>query len=99
MMADRLELFRERFLHANSWDLRKDGAPLDLLDNLSPETLQIVEQELIDAMSLRDDWLFRGLGHIKSVKALPAMYEWLEKSKQAMKVTIAHAIFQISCDE
>jgi hypothetical protein len=98
-MTKRLEIFRKEFLQANSWSQRKDGVPLNLLDNLPVEELKIAEQELIDALSLRDSWPFRGLGHIKSQKSLPAMYGWLEKSETGTKVVIAYSIFQISRDE
>jgi len=59
-MAKRLEIFRKEFLQANSWSQRKDDVPVDLLDNLPVEELKIAEQELIDALSLRDSWPFRG---------------------------------------
>jgi ketosteroid isomerase-like protein len=39
IMTDRLEKFRKEFLNASTWDQRKDGAPPDLLDNLSNEEL------------------------------------------------------------
>lgn len=98
-MADNLDIFRKDFLGANSWPQRKDGIPLDLLDNLSPDELKTAEQELLKAASLRDDWPIIGLGHIKSKEALPILYDLLEKSKGAMKVIIAHSVFQIAQDE
>lgn len=97
--TDNLEIFRKDFLKADAWPQRKDGVPLDLLDNLSSDELKTAEQELLKAVSLRDDWPIIGLGHIKSKEALPILYNLLEKSKGAMKVTIAHSIFQISADE
>jgi hypothetical protein len=98
-LADNLEIFRNDFLGANSWPQRKDGVPLELLDNLSPDELKTAEHELIKAVSLRDDWPIIGLGHIKSKESLPILYNLLNKSKGAMKVIIAHSIFQISQDE
>lgn len=94
-----LEIFKKEFLAANTWAQRKDGVPLDLLDNLSIEELKVAESELIKAASLRDDWPIVGLGHIKSKDALPTLFKLLADSKGAMKVKIAHSIFQISRDD
>src|ERR1700761_8859602 len=91
--------FRKGFLHPHILDRLQDGAPLYLLDALSPDELKIAEQELINALKAGDDWPFLGLGHIKSQKALPELYEWLGKSDKGMKVKIAYAIFQISRDK
>ncbi len=98
-MADNLDIFRKDFLGANSWSQRKDGIPLDLLDNLSPDELKTAEQELLKTASLRDDWPVVGLGHIKSKEALPILYDLLQKGQGAMKIIIAHSIFQIAQDE
>lgn len=84
---------------ANTWAQRKDGVPLALLNNLSIDELTVAESELINAASLRDDWAIIGLGHIKSKNALPTLFNLLENSKGAMKVKIAHTIFQISLDQ
>ncbi len=99
MPSDKLEIFRKEFLNANSWAQRKDGVPLDLLDNLSSEELEIAEKDLIERLSLKDDWPINGLGHIKSQKALPKLYDLFKKSKREMKISIAHSIFQISGDK
>jgi hypothetical protein len=98
-VTNNLDIFRKEFLGANTWAQRKDGVPLDLLDNLSVEELKNAEVELIKAASLRDDWPIVGLGHIKSKDALPTLVKLLPVSKGAMKVKIAHSIFQISQDE
>lgn len=97
-VADNLDIFRKEFLNANSWAQRKDGVPLYLLDNLTSEELKTAENELINAISLGDNWPIVGLGHIKSKDALPVLNNILKKSKGAMKVTIAHSIFQIGQD-
>lgn len=93
-----IDLFRKDFLEANTWAQRKDGVPIDLLDNLTKAELKIAETELIHALSLRDDWPVIGLGHIQSKAALPKLYELLKDSNGPMKVTIAHSIFQICQD-
>lgn len=98
-MKDNLNIFKNEFLKANSWAQRKDGVPLDLLDNLSEDELKIAEKELIEALGIRDDWPINGLGHIKSKKALPKLYDLLQISEKEIKVSIAHSIFQISHDK
>jgi len=98
-VTNTLDKFRKEYLEANTWEQRKDGVPLELLDNLSNEELKIAEVELIKVASLRDDWPIVGLGHIKSKDSLSTLHQLLEKSKGAMKVKIAHSIFQISQDE
>jgi len=98
-VTNNLDIFRKEFLGADTWAQRKDGVPLDLLNNLSVEELKVAEVELIKAASLRDDWPIVGLGHIKSKDALPTLNKLLTNSKGAMKVKIAHSIFQISQDD
>ena len=97
-MTNNLDIFKKEFLGANSWPQRKDGVPLNLLDNLSSDELKIAETELINALSLRDDWPITGVGYIKSKDALSKLYELLEGIKKSMKVTIAHSIFKICGD-
>ena len=97
-MTNNLDIFRKEFLEANTWAQRKDGVPLDLLDNLTNEELKIAEIELINVASLKDNWPIVGLGHIKSKDALSKLYDLIDKSKGSMKVTIAHSIFQICQD-
>ena len=97
-VTNNFDIFKKEFLEANTWAQRKDGVPLDLLDNLTNEELKTAEIELIKVASLRDSWPLVGLGHIKSKDALPTLYDLLDKSKGAMKVTIAHSIFQICQD-
>ena len=97
-MTNNLDIFRKEFLEANTWALRKDGVPIDLLDKLTEVELKIAEVEMIKVASLKDNWPIVGLGHIKSKDALPTLYDLLDNSKGAMKVTIAHSIFQICQD-
>lgn len=97
-MTNNLDIFRKEFLEANTWAQRKDGVPIDLLDNLTDEQKKIAEVELINVLSIKDNWPIVGLGHIKSKDALPKLYDLLDKSKGSMKVTIAHSIFQICQD-
>ncbi|MDC7998014.1 hypothetical protein [Gilvibacter sediminis] len=98
-MSDNLKIFQEEFLNADSWPKRKDGVPLCLLDNLSDTEKEIAEQQLLERLSLKDDWPIRGLGHLRSQRPLKKLYELLPQSKKAMKIIIAHAIFQISADQ
>ena len=98
-MGNNLDIFRQEFLGANTWAQRKEGVPLDLLDKLSSDELQTAEVELIKSATLRDTWPILGLGHIKSTKGLPTLYNLLEKSKNGFKVTTAYSIFQICKDQ
>lgn len=97
-VVNNLDIFRKEYLGANTWAQRKDGVPLDLLDNLTPDELKSAETELIKSANLGDTWQIIGLGHIKSKDALPTLYSFLDKSNKGMKVTIAHSIFQICQD-
>lgn len=97
-MTRNLALFRSEFLEANSWEQRKDGTPLYLLDNLSDEEREVAEEMMIKAVGLHDHWPIVGLGHIQSKDALPGLYKLLEKSERVMRVIIAQAIFQIKHD-
>ena len=98
-MSSNLELFRKDYLNANTWAQRKDGVPLDLLDNLTEEERKIAEQELLQAASLTDSWSIMGLGHLKSHTALPKLYELLSQSKKSQKIIIAHTIYLICGDK
>jgi len=98
-VTNNLDIFRKEFLGANTWAQRKDGVPLDVLDNLTPDELNTAEAELIKSANLGDTWQIIGLGHIKSKDALPTLYSLLDKSNKGMKVTIAYSIFQICQDQ
>lgn len=97
-MSSHLNIFRQEFLGANTWAQRKDGVPLDLLDNLSPDEQSTAEAELIEAADTRDTWPILGLAHIKSAKALPRLYGLLGKGSPAFTITTAYAIFRINED-
>lgn len=90
--------FRREFLGADGWHEIKDGVPLELLDNMTAQELQLAELELIDALVVDNDWPVIGLGHIQSKLALPHLYKLLNDVSATMKITIAHSIFQICHD-
>lgn len=96
---ENLDRFKRDFLQANTWPQRKDGVPLELLDRLSLEERQMAEDLLIEALIPNDSWPARGLGHIHSMKGLPALYALLEKSRQDVKVNVAYSIYQINQDK
>jgi len=98
-VINNLDIFRKEFLGANTLAQRKDGIPLDLLDNLSADELGVAEKELIKAACFLDDWSIVGLGHIKSKESLPTLIKLLVSSNGCLKVKIAFAIFQISQDD
>jgi hypothetical protein len=97
-MTNNLALFKKDFLDADSWEQRREGVPLDLLDNLTSDELKTAEIELINAAGLRDNWPIIGLGHIKSQLALPKLYDLLVQSEDSMRIFMAHSIFKI-CED
>lgn len=97
-MTNNLEIFRNELLNANTWEQRKDGVPLYLLDKLSDNELKTAETELIKAVNPGDTWMIIGLGHIKSKDSLPVLYRLLPKTRKNIKVTIACSIYKICQD-
>ena len=96
---DNLSVFRSEFLNADTWAQRKDGVPLETLDCLTEEELPVAEEELISKAGLNDNWPVIGLGHIRSHKALPALYRLLGEAEGSQRIVIAHSIFQINKDK
>lgn len=96
--SESLIIFLSEFLNAKTWVQRKDGVPLNLLDELSADDMKIAESELIDALSLDDSWPIRGLGHIRSFSSLPYLYNLLPGSNGFIRIAIAHAVFSINKD-
>ena len=97
-MSENFERFQQDFLDASTWNQRKDGVPFDLLDNLAEDERYAAEELLIDALSAGDDWPARGLGHMRSTKALPSLYALLPHCQQGVTISVAYAIFQINRD-
>ena len=60
--------------------------------------MKIAEDRLIELLSEGDSWPALGLGHLRSAKALPALYALLDKCQEAMVVFIAYSIYQINQD-
>ena len=85
-------------MNANSWAQRKDGVPLFLLDNLSFEERMIAEAELIASANGKDSWPVLGLAHLKSVRALPLLYNLLDKYEGKHRLIISYAIYKICND-
>lgn len=94
----RLENFRNGFLNANSWEQRKDGPPLYLLDELTEDERKIAAKELCDAAGPGDSWPVAGLGHLRSQESLPKLYGLLSQGDPGFKIAVAHTIFLISGD-
>lgn len=97
--SNNLTQFYSEFLNADTWAQRKDGVPLDLLDNLTSEELQIAEDELIRKIGSGDSWPIMGLAHIKSTKSLPRLYEVLEREHGSIRIYLAHAIYSVCKDK
>ncbi|WP_336516523.1 hypothetical protein [Pollutibacter soli] len=98
-MSIALDNFRNDFLYASSWETRKDGPPLYLLDKLDATELAVAEMELISHLSKDDFWPVSALGYIRSQNALPSLYNLLYRASSYGKVITAHAIFNICKDE
>ena len=94
-----LELFYSDFLNANSWELRKDGVPYYLLDDLSADELKVAENELIKAAGIYDSWPILGLAHIKSTASLAKLYELLTQGRGEIRIHLAYAIYTICRDK
>ena len=99
MTSQAYNIFEWDFLNANSWEQRKDGVPLNLLDALDASDKKLAEDALIEKLSLRDDWPARGLGHIRSQKSLPKLRELFPHANGTMRAAIALAIWQIARDK
>lgn len=91
--------FVENYLEANSWAARKDGAPVELIDRLTTTQRRAAEEELIKRLGTGDPWFVIGLGHLKSEKAVPALYDLLNRSKGAVKAEVATALWKIRQDD
>jgi len=91
--------FLDQFLGANDWPFRKDGCPVELLDELSQDERQLAENELLKQLKPGNDWPVRGLGHIRSKAALPKLEKLLKETKSSMRACVALAIWKINKDK
>lgn len=98
-MSTVYQRFVREYLEANSWAERKDGVPVEILDELTSEEKDKAEEELIKRLNIRDHWAAVGLGHMKSAKAAPILYYLLPKASGVMKAEIATALWKIRGDE
>ncbi len=96
--SKRLENFRNGFLNANSWEKRKDGPPLYLLDALTESEKKIAAKELCDAAIPGDSWHIIGIGYLRSEESLPKLYSLLTKGGHGFRVAVAHSIFLTNKD-
>ncbi|MFM6953376.1 MAG: hypothetical protein ACKOWL_00130 [Sphingobacteriaceae bacterium] len=97
-MTEQFFQFQTQFLGANTWEQRKDGIPLYLLDQLSPEDLLLAEDALINAAQTKDTWPIIALGYIHSQKASSKLYALIPQAQGITKITLAHALFLIKKD-
>jgi hypothetical protein len=98
-MSSAYQKFVKEYLEANSWAERKDGAPVEIIDELISEEKEKAEEELIKRLSIGDDWAAIGLGYMKSAKAAPALYALLPQASGSVKAQIATALWKICEDE
>jgi HEAT repeat protein len=106
-MSNSYQDFLEKFLQTNMRE-RGGGTPLDLLDKLNDEEKLKAEEELLKKLDGSDKWIIEGLAHLKSGKALPKLYELLNKESESLrekkfdksrKAFVALAIWKICEDE
>jgi len=97
-MSKEFQAFYKGFMKADTWAVRKEGVPLELLDKLTNDEKIMAEQILIENANVGDSWQIIGLGYLKSEKSLIKLYRLLSKAKKEMKVIIAHSIYQI-CED
>lgn len=98
-MSNAYERFVREYLEAKSWAERKDGVPVEIIDELTSEEKEKAEAELIKRLSIQDDWAAIGLGYMKSAKAAPVLYDLLPKASGSVKAEIATALWKICGDE
>jgi len=97
-MSNAYERFVRGYLEATSYE-RRDGVPVEILDELTSEEKVKAEAELIKRLSIQDDWATIGLGYMKSAKAAPELYDLLPKASGSGKAEIATALWKICGDE
>jgi hypothetical protein len=91
----------EQFLPPQTYQHRKDGPTLGLIDKLTSEEKFVFEQKLIERLEKGDTdiWIVEGLAYVKSEKALPALYNLLSRTgMKPSRITIESSIYQICKD-
>jgi hypothetical protein len=91
--------FVREYLEVSSWPARKDGVPLEILDQLTAEEKNRAEDDLIKRLSENDTWPIIGLGHLRSIKAVPRLRNLLERSQGSSRAQIATALWKIAGDD
>jgi hypothetical protein len=97
-MSVALEAFRRGFFQADTYALRKDGPPLELIDALDGADRLQAEEELLLRLDGRDDWIAQGLGRLRSQRAVPVLRKHLFWGKCGSRATYATAIYLITGD-
>jgi hypothetical protein len=97
-MSAALEAFRRGFFQADSYALRKDGPPLELIDALDEAERLQAEEELLLKLDGRDDWIAQGLGRLRSQRAVPVLRQLIFWDKCDSNAAYATAIFLINGD-
>lgn len=97
-MSEALEAFRRGFFQADTYALRKDGPPLELIAALDEAERLQAEEELLLKLDGRDDWIAQGLGRLRSQRAVPLLRKHLFWGKCGSRATYATAIYLITGD-
>jgi hypothetical protein len=96
-MSKTLDYARESIINVHS-NIRRDGPPLYLLDELTEKDKKRIENDLINAMDLSDYFPIEALGYLKSIKSIPKLYDLLYQANGPIIVHIASAIYNICAD-
>lgn len=90
--------FHRGFFEADSWELRKDGPPLECLDDLTDQERERAGQALVDALKPGDSWPIIALGHLKSQQAVPALRKLLGETEGIARACAATSIWHAVSD-
>lgn len=90
--------FMNEFFDRSDYMQWHDGIDPNVVLQLNQEEKTVAEYMLIELMQKDGQWPTRGLGMMKSKKAIPALKEKLENSNGIIRLRVAFALEQIEED-
>jgi HEAT repeat protein len=98
-MSQAWNRFDAFFLNANSWEMRKDGYPGDLIDALSPEEKDRAKTILMERLDGRDDWPIRAMAQLGVTDSVARLRELLLPSHDpVVRAVAATSIYELAGD-
>jgi len=97
-----IEKLLSEIIPPNDYEHRNGFSNKSIIDGLSTEEKGVIEEQLIKKLELGDEDLLivETLSYLKSEKALPLLYELLNKSSDdRVRIIIAVSIFDINQDD